>query len=64
MSVIYRASVAAVAWVLALQPGDVAASVDVQVVGLQGFTNVHRNKEVAAEVQKKTCQNVCRKPQI
>jgi hypothetical protein len=60
----YRAAVATVDWVLALQPGEVAASVDVQWVERQGFTNVHPNKEVAAEVQKKRVKNVLRKPQV
>ena len=50
----YRvAALAAVDRVVALQPGEVAASVDVQEVGLRGFTNVQRSIEVAAEVQKR-----------
>ena len=46
------AALAAVDRVVALQPGEVAASVDVQEVGLRGFTDAQRSIEVAAEVQK------------
>lgn len=44
------AALAAVDRVVALQPGEVAASVDVQEVGLRGYTNVQRNIEVANRV--------------
>ena len=44
------AALAAVDRVVALQPGEVAASVDVQEVGLRGFTNVQRSIEVANRV--------------
>ena len=44
------AALAAVIWVLTLQPSEVAASVDVQEVGLQGLTNLQRSIEVAIRV--------------
>ena len=39
-------------WEVTLQPSEVAASVDAQEVWLGGYTNVHRNIEVTAEVEK------------
>lgn len=44
------AALAAVLRVLTLQPSEVAASVDVQEVGLQGLTNLQRSIEVAIRV--------------
>ena len=46
--------------VFALQPGEVAAGVDVQEVGHRGVTNLHRNIVVAAVVQK-SVSNIRRK---
>ena len=44
------AALAAVDRVVALQPGEVAASVDVQEVGLRRFTDAQRSIEVANRV--------------